>query len=175
MARQGRCSDSTPDALTAADRLAGTTEVFPTPPIEEALSDASRSGQRACKLSHRVMLRMALATGVITELTICRIGGCARIRRVASRRKTRLERPTEAPRTPGAPAEPILIGLRPADVKKKGFQVPPRLTSKTRGPYANTIGHPFPGRVGSRPNRSTDTIHQDRTSFTTAQRQGARS
>jgi hypothetical protein len=70
MTRQGRCSDSTPDALAILDRLAGLSKVIPSAVMEQALSDTGRCEQRACLLSHRVMLWVVLAMGVLTDLPI---------------------------------------------------------------------------------------------------------
>ena len=70
MARQGSCLDPTPDALTVVDRLAGLSKVISPAVMEQALLDTGRAGQRACKLSHRVMLWVVLAMGVLTDLPI---------------------------------------------------------------------------------------------------------
>jgi Insertion element 4 transposase N-terminal/Transposase DDE domain len=70
MTRQGRCSDSTPDVLAVLDRLAGLGQIIPPAVIEQALSDTGRCEQRACRLSHRVMLWVVLAMGVLTDLPI---------------------------------------------------------------------------------------------------------
>jgi hypothetical protein len=70
MRRQGCCAPRTPDPLTVVDRLAGLSKVISTAIIEQALSDTGRAGQRACKLSHRVMLWVVLAMGVLTDLSI---------------------------------------------------------------------------------------------------------
>jgi Insertion element 4 transposase N-terminal/Transposase DDE domain len=70
MTRQGRCLDSTPDVLTVVDRLAGLSKVISPAVMEQALLDTGRSGQRVCRLSHRVMLWVVLAMGVLTDLPI---------------------------------------------------------------------------------------------------------
>ena len=70
MTRQGSCLDPTPDALTVLDRLAGLSKVISPAVMEQALLDTGRAGQRACKLSHRVMLWVVLAMGVLTDLPI---------------------------------------------------------------------------------------------------------
>ena len=70
MRRQGCSAPQTPDPLTVVDRLAGLSKVISTAIIEQALSDTGRAGQRACKLSHRVMLWVVLAMGVLTDLSI---------------------------------------------------------------------------------------------------------
>src|SRR5208282_4332943 len=68
MTRQGSCLDPTPDALTVVDRLAGLSKVISPAVMEQALLDTGRAGQRACRLSHRVMLWVVLAMGVLTDL-----------------------------------------------------------------------------------------------------------
>src|SRR5271166_2557585 len=70
MARQGSCLDPTPDALTVVDRLVGLSKVISPAVMEQALLDTGWAGQRACKLSHRVMLWVVLAMGVLTDLPI---------------------------------------------------------------------------------------------------------
>ena len=70
IARQGSCLDPTPDALTVLDRLAGLSKVISPAVMEQALLDTGRAGQRACTLSHRVMLWVVLAMGVLTDLPI---------------------------------------------------------------------------------------------------------
>src|ERR1700737_5006847 len=70
MTRQGSCSDRAPDALTILDRLAGLRKVISPAVMEQALLDTGRAGQRACRLSHRVMLWVVLAMGLLTDLPI---------------------------------------------------------------------------------------------------------
>src|SRR5271166_7137384 len=70
MARQGSCVNATPDALTVVDRLAGLSKVISQAVIEQALLNTDRADQRACRLSHRVMLWVVLAMGVLTDLPI---------------------------------------------------------------------------------------------------------
>ena len=70
MARQGSCLDPTSDALTVLDRLAGLSKVISPAVMEQALLDTGRAGQLACTLSHRVMLWVVLAMGVLTDLPI---------------------------------------------------------------------------------------------------------
>jgi len=52
------------------DRLAGLSKVISQAVIEQALLDTDRACQRACRLSHRVMLWVVLAMGVLTDLPI---------------------------------------------------------------------------------------------------------
>jgi Insertion element 4 transposase N-terminal len=70
MRRQGRCSDPRPDALTVLDRLAGLRKVISEAVMEQALLDTGRDKQRACRLSHRAMLWVVLAMGLLTDLPI---------------------------------------------------------------------------------------------------------
>ena len=70
MTRQGSCLNPTPDALAVVDRLAGLSKVISPAVIEQALLDTGRAEQRACRLSHRVMLWVVLAMGVLTDLPI---------------------------------------------------------------------------------------------------------
>jgi Insertion element 4 transposase N-terminal/Transposase DDE domain len=70
MTRQGSWLDPTPDALTVVDRLAGLSQVISPAVMEQALLDTGRLEQRACRLSHRVMLWVVLAMGVLTDLPI---------------------------------------------------------------------------------------------------------
>ncbi len=70
MTRQGSCPNRTPDALAVVDRLAGLSKVISSAVIEQALLDTGRAEQRACRLSHRVMLWVVLAMGVLTDLPI---------------------------------------------------------------------------------------------------------
>src|SRR5260370_12785178 len=70
MTRQGSCLNPTPDALSVVDRLAGLSKVISPAVMEQALLDAGRADQRTCRLSHRVMLWVVLAMGVLTDLPI---------------------------------------------------------------------------------------------------------
>lgn len=70
MRRQGCCTAPTPDVFSVVDRLAGLSKVIPMSVMEQALLDTGKAGQRACKLSHRVMLWVTLAMGVLTDLPI---------------------------------------------------------------------------------------------------------
>jgi len=70
MRRQGSCPSPSPDALSVLDRLAGLSKVISQAVIEQALLDTDRACQRACRLSHRVMLWVVLAMGVLTDLPI---------------------------------------------------------------------------------------------------------
>lgn len=78
MRQQGRCSDWEPDAAHPLDRLAGLCQIIPPEVIEQALSETGRAEQRACSLSHRTMLWLVLAMGVLTHLPIRQVFKCAR-------------------------------------------------------------------------------------------------
>jgi hypothetical protein len=70
MTGQGSCPNATPDALDVVDRLAGLSKIIPPAVLEQALLETGRTGQRACRLSHRVMLWVVLAMGILTDLPI---------------------------------------------------------------------------------------------------------
>jgi hypothetical protein len=70
MTRQGCYLEPTQDARCILDRLEGLSKVIPPEVMEQALSDTGRAQQRACRLSHRVMLWLVLAMGVLTHLPI---------------------------------------------------------------------------------------------------------
>lgn len=70
MRQQGCSAAPIPDALSVVDRLAGLSKVISTEVMEQALSDTGKAGQRPCKLSHRVMLWVVLAMGLLTDLPI---------------------------------------------------------------------------------------------------------
>ena len=70
MTRQGRCLDATEAPVNILDRLEGLSKVVPPEVMEQALSETGMSGQRSCKLSHRVMLWIVLAMGLLTHLPI---------------------------------------------------------------------------------------------------------
>ncbi len=89
MRRQGRCLYSTPDALTVLDRLAGLRKVISPAVMEQALLETGRDGQRACRLSHRVMLWIVLAMGVLTDLPIRSVFKHARRMRAGDRTPSR--------------------------------------------------------------------------------------
>ena len=89
MARQGCCLDSTPDVLGVVDRLAGLSKVISPAILEQALLDAGLSGQRTCRLSHRVMLWLVLAMGVLTDLPIRQVFKHARRMRAGERTPSR--------------------------------------------------------------------------------------
>jgi Insertion element 4 transposase N-terminal/Transposase DDE domain len=70
MTRQGCCVVPTQDAGNILDRLEGLSKVIPPEVMEQALLETGRSKQKACRLSHGVMLWIVLAMGVLTHLPI---------------------------------------------------------------------------------------------------------
>jgi len=105
------------------DRLAGLCQIIPPEVVEQALSESGRAEQRACPLSHRTMLWVVLAMGLLTHLPIRQVykharrmlGGQktpARSSLCAARQRlgvepvravfARVVRPLATPTTPGA-------------------------------------------------------------------------
>jgi hypothetical protein len=68
--RQECCLEPTPDGIGLLDRLVGLSKIIPPEVIEQALLESGRGQQKACRLSHRVMLWVVLAMGVLTHLPI---------------------------------------------------------------------------------------------------------
>jgi len=89
MTRQGRCSVPEPEALQVLDRLKGLSQVIPPAVMEQALLDTDRAQQRACRLSHRAMLWVVLAMGVLTHLPIRQVFKHARRLRPGERTPSR--------------------------------------------------------------------------------------
>ncbi len=67
MTRQEGCVVPTQDT-GVLDRLEGLSQVIPPEIMEQALLQTGRGKQKACRLSHRVMLWIVLAMGVLTHL-----------------------------------------------------------------------------------------------------------
>src|SRR5271157_467967 len=141
MTRQGSCLDPRPDALTVVDRLAGLSKVISPAVMEQVLLDTGRAGQRACKLSHRVMLWVVLAMGVLTDLPIRQVFKHARRMQPGDKTPSRsnlcearqrlgvepvqrvfdlVVRPLATPQTPGA----FYKGLRPMGIDGTVEDVP---------------------------------------------------
>jgi hypothetical protein len=141
MTRQGCCSVSAQDALDIVDRLEGLRKVIPPEIMEQALLETGRGDQRACTLSHRVMLWVVLAMGILTHLPIRQVFKFTR--RMRSGDKTpsrsnlcearqrlgvepvqrvfeRVVRPLGTPKTPGA----FYKGLRPMGIDGTVMDVP---------------------------------------------------
>ena len=91
MTRQGRCLDATQAPVNILDRLEGLSKVVPPEVMEQALSETGMSGQRSCKLSHRVMLWIVLAMGLLTHLPIRQV--FKHVRRMRPNEKTPSRRP----------------------------------------------------------------------------------
>ena len=67
---QGRCTLPADEAGRVCDRLAGLEKLIPNEAVFQALRVTGRINQRACKLTHEVILRVVLAMGVLTDLPI---------------------------------------------------------------------------------------------------------
>jgi hypothetical protein len=67
---QGRCTLPADEAGRVCDRLAGLEKLIPSEAVFQALRVTGRISQRACKLTHEVILRVVLAMGVLTDLPI---------------------------------------------------------------------------------------------------------
>lgn len=88
MLRQGCCVGTTQDASNL-DRLEGLSKVIPPEIIEQALLQTGRAKQKACRLSHEVMLWIVLAMGVLTHLSIRQVFKHARRMRLGEKTPSR--------------------------------------------------------------------------------------
>ena len=70
MMRQGRCVLSSDEADRILDRLAGLEKVVAPGLVRQVLLATKRLNQRACTLTHEVMLWVVLAMGILTDLPI---------------------------------------------------------------------------------------------------------
>jgi hypothetical protein len=70
MTRQGRCVLPADEAGRVLDRLAGLEKIITPALVEQVLLDSNRVNQRACTLTHKVMLWVVLAMGIFTDLPI---------------------------------------------------------------------------------------------------------
>lgn len=70
MTRQGRCVLSPDEAGRILDRLAGLEKVITPALVRQVLVATRRFNQRACTLTHEVMLWVVLAMGILTDLPI---------------------------------------------------------------------------------------------------------
>jgi Insertion element 4 transposase N-terminal/Transposase DDE domain len=158
MRRQGRCADPRPDALTVLDRLAGLRKVISEAVMEQALLDTGRDKQRACRLSHGVMLWVVLAMGVLTDLPIRTVFKHARRMRPGDKTPSRsnlcearqrlsvapvkrvfdlVVRPLATPQTPGA----FYHGLRLVGIDGTVLDVPDTPANEERfGRSSNGYG-----------------------------------
>ncbi len=141
MTRQGCCWEPTQDAGFILDRLEGLSKVIPPEVMKQALLDTGRDKQRACRLSHRVMLWVVLAMGVLTHLPIRQVFKHARRMRRDEKTPSRsnlcearqrlgvepvrrvfdlVVRPLATPQTPGA----FYKGLRLMGIDGTVFDAP---------------------------------------------------
>ena len=108
MTRQGSCLAPTQDAGNILDRLEGLSKVIPPELMEQALLETGRGKQKACRLSHGVMLWIVLAMGVLTHLPIRQVFKHARRMRSGPEKtpltQQSLRGPTAAGRGAGAAA-----------------------------------------------------------------------
>jgi hypothetical protein len=70
MSVQERSTLAVPESGCVLDRLAGLQKVISSEAVRQALLDAGVVNQRACKLTHEVMLWIVLAMGLLTHLPI---------------------------------------------------------------------------------------------------------
>jgi hypothetical protein len=141
MTRQGCCSVPAQDALDILDRLEGLSKVIAPEIMEQALLETGRDKQRACWLSHRVMLWVVLAMGLLTHLPIRQVFKHARRIRPGEKSPSRsnlcearqrlgvepvrrvfdlVVRPLATPQMPGA----FYKGLRPMGIDGTVQDVP---------------------------------------------------
>jgi hypothetical protein len=123
MIRQGCCSVAAQESRHLLDRLEGLSKVIPPEVMEQALLETGRGNQRTCRLSHRVMLWVVLAMGLLTHLPIRQVFKHARRMRPGEKTPARsnlcearqrlgvgpvrrvfdlVVRPLATPQTPGA-------------------------------------------------------------------------
>ena len=123
MTRQGCWVVPTQDAGNILDRLEGLSKVIPPELMEQALLETGRGKQKACRLSHGVMLWIVLAMGMLTHLPIRQVFKHARRMRPGEKTPSRsnlcegrqrlgvepvrrvfdlVVRPLATPQTPGA-------------------------------------------------------------------------
>jgi hypothetical protein len=82
MARQGRCVLPPDESGRVLDRLAGLEKVIAPGLVWQVLLVTNRINQRACTLTHEVMLWVVLAMGILTDLPIRQVFKHARRLRV---------------------------------------------------------------------------------------------
>jgi hypothetical protein len=78
MTRQGRCVLQPDESGRVVDRLAGLEKVITPALIRQVLLKSKRVNQRACMLTHEVMLWVVLAMGILTDLPIRQVFKYAR-------------------------------------------------------------------------------------------------
>jgi hypothetical protein len=82
MTRQGRCVLSPDESGRVLDRLVGLEKVITPAVVRQVLAATNRFNQRACTLTHEVMLWIVLAMGILTDLPIRQVFKHARRLRV---------------------------------------------------------------------------------------------
>jgi hypothetical protein len=82
MVGQGRYTLAPDDSGRVLDRMAGLEQIISNEAVRQALLAAGLVGQRACKLTHDVMLWVVLAMGIFTDLPIRQVFKHARRLRV---------------------------------------------------------------------------------------------
>src|SRR5690242_10250287 len=133
MTRQGCGVVAAQDAGNILDRLEGLRKVIPPEIMKQALLETGRGKQKACRLSHEVMLWIVLAMGVLTHMPIRHVFKHARRMRAGEKTPSRsnlcegrkrlgvesvrrvfdlVVRPLATPQTPGA----FYKGLRPMGI-----------------------------------------------------------
>ena len=81
----GDCTLTPDDSGYVLDRLAGLEQVVSSEAIRQALVATGRVGQRSCKLTYEVTLRIVLAMGILTDLPIRQVFKHARRLRVGEK------------------------------------------------------------------------------------------
>jgi hypothetical protein len=130
-----------PRDASILDRLAGLSKVIPPEVMEQALLQCGLDKQKTCRLSHRVMLWIVLAMGLLTHLSIRQVFKHARRMRPGDKTPSRsnlcearqrlgvepvrrvfdlVVRPLATPTTPGA----FYKGLRPMGIDGTVQDVP---------------------------------------------------
>jgi hypothetical protein len=103
MARQGRCVLPPDESGRVLDRLAGLEKVITPPLVRQVLLATKRVNQRACTLTHEVMLWVVLAMGILTDLPIRQVFKHAR----------RLRRGEDAPHRSSLCVARQRLGIQP--------------------------------------------------------------
>ncbi len=80
--RQGRCTLPPDISGRVCDRLAGLEQVIGSATVRQVLLETGRVNQRACKLTHEVMLWVILAMGMFTNMPIRQVFKRVRFARI---------------------------------------------------------------------------------------------
>jgi Insertion element 4 transposase N-terminal len=70
MTRQGRCVLRPDESGRILDRLAGLEKIIAPSLIRQVLFSTNRCNERACTLTHEVMMWVVMAMGILTDLPI---------------------------------------------------------------------------------------------------------